>query len=114
MFERRAARRNSSSDEVASPGAIAPPTNAPDFETQSNVVAVPRSTTMHGAPWSVRPASALAIRSGPTESGSVTWSGIGEPAAVTSSASRPEIHDDARRAVERAPGERVGDPVGTH
>ena len=68
---------------------MAPPTKAPRLETQSNVVAVPRSMTMHGEPCRARPASALAMRSGPTVSGSVTSSGIGESRGVTSSVARP-------------------------
>ncbi len=45
-----APRAPSASTEIWIPGAIAPPTHSPRAETASNEVAVPRSTTMHGAP----------------------------------------------------------------
>jgi len=58
----RAARAVSASAAVAMPGAMAPPRNSPRAETHSNVVAVPRSTMMSGAPYSSRPATILTIR----------------------------------------------------
>jgi hypothetical protein len=45
----RAARRNSASAEIASPGAITPPRYSPAADTQSKVVAVPKSTTIADA-----------------------------------------------------------------
>jgi hypothetical protein len=52
---------------------------------------------MHGEPCSARPPNAFAMRSGPTESGSVTWSAIGESFAVTSNGSRPVTARSAAR-----------------
>ena len=51
------------------PGAMAPPTYSPRAETASKVVAVPKSTTMHGPPYRWTAASALMIRSAPTSLG---------------------------------------------
>ena len=45
-----AVRAASASSPSSRPGAIAPPTYAPSDATQSNVVAVPRSTTTAGVP----------------------------------------------------------------
>ena len=53
------------------PGVIAPPRKSPSSPTTSNVVAVPRSTTIAGAPYNSRAAMALASRSGPTARGSL-------------------------------------------
>src|SRR5208337_4148664 len=47
---KRAALVNSASDEIPSPGAIAPPTYSHFAEITSKVMAVPKSTTMHGPP----------------------------------------------------------------
>ena len=41
---------NNASMEMAMPGAMAPPRYSPVPEMASKVVAVPRSTTMHGPP----------------------------------------------------------------
>src|SRR3990167_8616563 len=60
--ESRAAREISASAAVTSPGAMAPPTNSPRSSTQSKLVAVPKSTTMTGAPYSATAATALQTR----------------------------------------------------
>ena len=59
------------------PGAIAPPTNAPSAATQSKVVAVPKSTTTAGVPYSRAAARALTSRSAPTSAGRSTRIAIG-------------------------------------
>src|SRR5207249_336588 len=64
--------RISASDAVRSPGMITPPMNRPSAVMQSNVVAVPKSTTMVSRRNSCEAASVLRIRSAPTESGSST------------------------------------------
>ncbi len=51
------------------PGAITPPTYSPRAETASKVVAVPKSTTIAGPPYSSTAATALMIRSAPTSLG---------------------------------------------
>src|SRR5262249_37249990 len=66
----RAARANSASMEISIPGASTPPTYSPSGETTSKLVDVPKSTTMHGAPYRSTAATAFAIRSGPTSRGS--------------------------------------------
>src|SRR6267143_1841083 len=66
----------SASVAVEMPGAIAPPQNSPAAFTQSNVVAVPRSTTMSGGPYSATAATDLVMRSAPISSGLSTASGI--------------------------------------
>ena len=48
---------------------MAPPRYSPASETASKVVAVPKSTTMHGPPKRRRAATALAIRSAPSSCG---------------------------------------------
>ena len=60
-----AVRAASASSPSSRPGAIAPPTYAPSAATQSNVVAVPKSTTTAGVPYSRAAASALTSRSAP-------------------------------------------------
>ena len=47
----RAARAKSASIETSIPGASTPPTYSPSGETTSKFVEVPKSTTMHGAPY---------------------------------------------------------------
>ena len=47
---RRAARSVSASSEISIPSAMMPPRYSPAPETTSKVLAVPKSTTMHG-PW---------------------------------------------------------------
>ena len=69
-FVSRAARANSASIEISIPGASTPPTYSPAAETTSKFVDVPKSTTIAGAPWRSRAATAFAIRSGPTSRGS--------------------------------------------
>src|SRR6478672_6264357 len=64
-----APRRPRASREISMPGAIAPPTYSPRTLTTSNVVAVPKSTTIAGPPNSCEAASALMIRSVPTSRG---------------------------------------------
>ena len=44
------ARSNSASIDVSMPGKIAPPRYSPSAETQSKVVAVPKSTAITGPP----------------------------------------------------------------
>ena len=51
------------------PGRMAPPRKKPSPSTASTVVAVPRSTTMTGLPWSEAAAQAARSRSGPVLSG---------------------------------------------
>src|SRR2546430_1398997 len=51
----RAARAKRASDEIPSPGAMTPPRYSPFAEITSNVIAVPKSTTMHGPPHSAPP-----------------------------------------------------------
>ena len=58
------------------PGASTPPTYAPSASTTSKFVEVPKSTTMHGAPYRAEAATALTIRSGPTCRGSSYRIGI--------------------------------------
>ncbi len=98
----------------SSPGAIAPPTKAPSWATQSNVVAVPRSTTIAGAPYRRDAASALASRSAPTSPGRSTRIGSGTvpaPAirsgrsrrAVTASSAVPPRARPRRRPPPRRP-----------
>ena len=48
-----APRGASASTEISMPGAIAPPRYSPLADTASKLVAVPKSTTMHGPPYSV-------------------------------------------------------------
>src|SRR5256712_1456125 len=66
----------SASVAVEMPGAMAPPQNAPAAFTQSNVVAVPRSTMISGGPYSATAATDLVIRSAPISSGLSTARGI--------------------------------------
>src|SRR3972149_3703003 len=73
----RAARETSASAAVTSPGAMAPPTNSPRSSTQSKLVAVPKSTTMTGAPYSATAATALQTRSAPTSPGLSTLNASG-------------------------------------
>ena len=51
------------------PGTITPPAYSPSPVTTSNVVAVPKSTTMQGPPTASNAATALTIRSAPTSCG---------------------------------------------
>ena len=51
------------------PGAMTPPRYSADSETASKVVAVPKSTTMHGPPWRRWAATALTMRSAPSSRG---------------------------------------------
>ena len=48
--KRRDVREINASEAVTSPGAMAPPMNSPRPLTQSKVVAVPKFTTISGAP----------------------------------------------------------------
>ena len=69
-FGSRAARWNSASAEIWMPGQMTPPRYSPSAEMASNVVAVPKSTTMVGAPagrpYSSNAATPLTMRSAPT------------------------------------------------
>ena len=71
--------RTNSSDAVRRPGMITPPMKRapPATVMQSNVVAVPKSTTMVSFLKSCAAASVLTMRSAPTVSGSSTSSTIG-------------------------------------
>ena len=51
------------------PGKMAPPRYSPSFETQSKVVAVPKSTAITGPPSSSNAATELTILSAPTSCG---------------------------------------------
>ena len=64
-----APRTPSASNDTWMPGAMAPPTYWPAASTTSNVVAVPMSTTMHGAPNRSTAPTTLATRSVPTSRG---------------------------------------------
>src|SRR5439155_466847 len=70
--------RMSASDAVRIPGMITPPRKWPSAVMQSNVVAVPKSTTMVSRRCSCAAASVLRMRSAPTCSGSSTSSVIGK------------------------------------
>ena len=63
------ARSKSASIEVWMPGKITPPRYSPWAETQSKVVAVPKSTAMAGPPSSSKAATAFTMRSAPTSRG---------------------------------------------
>src|SRR5947207_2912570 len=54
---------------MAGPGAITPPKYSPRAVTQSNVVAVPKSTTIEGRRENAIAARAFTIRSAPTSLG---------------------------------------------
>ena len=73
---RRAARENSASAEIPSPGAITPPQYSPCAEMTSNVVAVPKSTTTHGPPYFSKAATPLTSLSAPSSAGLSTRMGI--------------------------------------
>ncbi len=64
-----APRAPSASTEISIPGAIAPPRYSPRALTASNVVAVPKSTTIAGPPYRATAASAFTTRSVPTSLG---------------------------------------------
>src|SRR3989441_12807806 len=70
--------RMSASDAVRMPGMITPPRKWPSAVMQSNVVAVPKSTTIESRWNSWAAASVLRMRSAPTCSGSSTSSVIGK------------------------------------
>src|SRR5271155_3754631 len=72
----RAARANNASDEIPNPGAITPPRYSPFAEITSNVIAVPKSTTMDGPPYSANAATPFTIRSAPTSRGLSTSTAI--------------------------------------
>src|SRR5271156_2725316 len=72
----RAARANNASDEIPNPGAITPPRYSPFAEITSNVIAVPKSTTMQGPPYSWNAATPLTMRSAPTSRGLSTSTAI--------------------------------------
>ena len=63
------ARSKSASIATWMPGKIAPPRYSPRSETQSKVVAVPKSTAITGAPISSTAATAFTMRSAPTSRG---------------------------------------------
>ena len=64
-----AARAKRASALIWMPGAITPPRYSPLPDTQSNVVAVPKSTTISGPLKRSYAATALTIRSAPTSRG---------------------------------------------
>ena len=51
------------------PGASTPPRYSPRAETASKLIAVPKSTTMHGPPYLSKAATLLTMRSAPTSCG---------------------------------------------
>ena len=64
-----AARANSASIEISTPGAMAPPRYSPFELTTSKFVAVPKSTTIRAERYRVQAATALTMRSAPTSRG---------------------------------------------
>ena len=70
------------------PGAIAPPRKPPPASTTSNVVAVPRSTTIAGAPYRRHAAKALTSRSLPAPPSAPRRLAIGTVSSVASSSSQ--------------------------
>ena len=62
-------QQNTGDNTIFMPGAIAPPRNVPSAETQSNVVAVPKSITMRSPPYLMWAATALTRRSAPRARG---------------------------------------------
>ena len=56
---------NSAEADVSTPGAMTPPMKRPSASTTSMLVAVPKSTTITGAPYSAFAATASATRSAP-------------------------------------------------
>ena len=66
---RAAARAKRASRLMSIPGKIAPPRYSPLAEMASNVVAVPKSTTIVGPPKRSKAATASAMRSAPTSLG---------------------------------------------
>ena len=65
----RAACENSASEAMPRPGAITPPRYSPRAEMASKVIAVPKSTTMHGPPYLLNAATPFTMRSAPTSCG---------------------------------------------
>ena len=86
-----APRAPSASTEISMPGAIAPPRYSPLADTASKVVAVPKSTTMHGPPKSSTAASALTTRSVPTSLGLSVRTGtpVRTPGSTTTAGTSP-------------------------
>ena len=66
---RRAVCPNNASAEIPMPGQITPPMYSPFADTQSKVVAVPKSTDTHGPPYFSNAATELTMRSAPTSAG---------------------------------------------
>src|ERR1041385_3199551 len=64
-----AARENKASEEIIIPGAITPPRYSPAALIALKVVAVPKSTTIQGAPYFATAATASTILSAPTSDG---------------------------------------------
>ena len=75
-----AVRLMSASDAVRTPGMMTPPMKRPSAVMQSNVVAVPKSTTIVSRWKSFEAASVLRMRSAPTVRGSSTSSVMGSRA----------------------------------
>src|SRR5713226_3936681 len=71
-----AVRANSASEAIPNPGAMTPPRYSQRSEITSNVIAVPKSTTMHGPPYLRNAATPFTIRSAPTSDGLSTSTAI--------------------------------------
>ncbi len=61
--------RKSASAEIPMPGASTPPIYSPRAEMASKLIAVPKSTMMHGPPSLANAATLLTMRSAPTSCG---------------------------------------------
>ena len=104
-FESSAVLDDSASAARRTPGAIAPPTYSPAPLTQSNTVAVPRSTTMTAPRTRSNAASAFTIRSAPTSRGVSTRRGIPvRVPAPTTSGSRAKPRRIARTNISVSSG----------
>src|SRR2546428_61951 len=99
----RAARAISASVAVEMPGAMAPPMNSPAAFTQSNVVAVSRSTTMSGGPERAAAAADFVIPSAPPPRGGAAAGGI---LTLT-----PGAAEDGPGVEDFSPTRPPGDPV---
>src|SRR5882762_2256739 len=88
------------SDAVRIPGMITPPRKWPSAVMQSNVVAVPKSTTMVSRRNSCAAASVLRMRSAPTCSGSSTSSVIGSRERPSTTSGRTVV---ARSTASHSP-----------
>src|SRR6266581_2967717 len=92
--------RISASEAVRIPGMITPPRKRPSAVMQSNVVAVPKSTTMVSRWKSCAAARVLRMRSAPTWSGSSTSSSIGSAERPSTTTGRTVV---ARSTASHSP-----------